>query len=68
MTALSSSIPVPVSVQVKGFEETLNEENCKADSIQLSVILLSETFGYLIKLLMMNNEPVKFTITFLQRV
>jgi len=45
LTALSSSIPVPVSVQVKGFEETLNEENCKADSIQLSVILLSETFG-----------------------
>ncbi|MBC7511074.1 MAG: hypothetical protein H7320_20355 [Ferruginibacter sp.] len=33
LTALGSSIPVPVSVQIKGFEETLNEENCKADSI-----------------------------------
>ncbi len=33
LTALSSWIPVPVSVQIKGFEETLNEENCKADSI-----------------------------------
>ena len=33
LTALSSWIPVPVSVQIKGFEETLNEENSKADSI-----------------------------------
>ena len=33
LTALGSSIPVPVSVQIKGFEETLNEENSKADSI-----------------------------------
>ena len=33
LTALSSSIPVPVSVQIKGFEETLNEENGKSDLI-----------------------------------
>jgi hypothetical protein len=33
LTALSSSIPVPVSVKMKGFEETLNEKNCKEDSI-----------------------------------
>jgi len=33
LTALSSSIPVPVSVQVKGFENTSNEENSKYDLI-----------------------------------
>ena len=33
LIALGSSIPVPASAQIKGFEETLNEENCKADSI-----------------------------------
>ena len=33
LTALSSSIPVPVSVQIKGFEETSDEENSKSDLI-----------------------------------
>ncbi len=33
LTALSSSIPVPVSVQVKGFENTSNDENGKCDLI-----------------------------------
>lgn len=33
LTALSSSIPVPVSVQVKGFENTSNDENGKYDLI-----------------------------------
>lgn len=33
LTALGSSIPVPVSVQIKGFEETSNEENSKSDLI-----------------------------------
>lgn len=33
LTALGSSIPVPVSVQVKGFENTSNEENGKYDLI-----------------------------------
>lgn len=33
LTALGSSIPVPVSVQVKGFENTSNDENGKYDLI-----------------------------------
>ena len=33
LTALSSSIPVPVSVQIKGFEETSSDENGKHDLI-----------------------------------
>jgi N12 class adenine-specific DNA methylase len=33
LTALSSSIPVPVSVQIKGFENTSNDENDKFDLI-----------------------------------
>lgn len=33
LTALSSSIPVPVSVQVNGFENTINDENGKSDLI-----------------------------------
>src|SRR5665213_2912037 len=33
LTALSSSIPVPVSVQVKGFEDTLDAENGTYDLI-----------------------------------
>ena len=33
LTALGSSIPVPVSVQVKGFENTSNDENGKFDLI-----------------------------------
>lgn len=33
LTALSSSIPVPVSVQVTGFENTSNDENGKSDLI-----------------------------------
>ena len=33
LTALSSSIPIPVSVQVKGFENTSNDENGKSDLI-----------------------------------
>lgn len=40
MTALSNSISVHVSVQIKGFDETLNEENYKADSIISNI-----TFG-----------------------
>ena len=33
LTALGSSIPVPVSVQVTGFENTSNDENGKYDLI-----------------------------------
>ncbi len=33
LTALGSSIPIPVSVQVKGFENTFNDENGKYDLI-----------------------------------
>ena len=33
LTALASSIPLPVSVQVKGFENTSNDENGKYDLI-----------------------------------
>lgn len=33
LTALSSSIPVPVSVQITGFENTSNDENGKSDLI-----------------------------------
>jgi hypothetical protein len=37
LTALGSSVPIPVFVQVKGFENTSNEENGKYDLIASNI-------------------------------
>ena len=53
LTTLSSSIPVPVSVQVKGFKGTSNNENGKFDLIVSNIPF--GAFGYLTIQLIMSH-------------